>query len=379
MPGAVSLLTSTRSVRQASVDLAERLEAVGGAASGFVFLSGEIGQQLPEVAEGVRLVISERQRSGPAPTLVFVAGSGVLSEAGELCGQSAMSAVLWRGSTPLLRQTDQALVADRLVKLCEPAIPGRRPCALFVTADDLHSEVLEGLRNGLRHPNLFGAGVAAADGLCTLSNNEIVQASAAVVEFTGLTSPGVSVAHSIEPLGAPMRVTRADNDLLLALDNLSALVALERACARLEHRPLVIPVLCANSTPTIGRDMVVRGIQGLDTDRGALKLSSPVDEGSYIMFGARSSRASRRLAQQEFRALGRALKGSAPRFGVYFNCSERGPKLHDTDNVDCRLLRESFPGIPIAGFSSAFEIAPFRDRPSFQLYTGVFCPLCVPS
>ena len=379
MAGAVSMLISTRSVRQASLRLVERLDALGGVAGGMVFLCGEIGEQLPEVAEGVQLLLQERPANAPNPNLVFVAGSGVLNEKAETHGESALSAVLWRGRSPLVRQTDQALASDRLAELCQPATKRQRPCALLLTADNLHSDVLEGLSASLRHPQLFGAGIAAADGLCTLINNEVVQASAVALEFTDLTSPGVSVAHSIEPLGEPMKITRTDGDFLLELDRLPALEALERAGSKLKHRPLIIPILCATATPILGRDMVVRGIQGLDTERGALKLSSAVPEGSHILFGVRSARAARRLAEQELRTLRRELKGSAPRFGIYFNCAGRGQALHETDNVDSRLLRENFPDLPIAGFSSAFEIAPFRDRPNFQLYTGVFCPLCAPS
>ena len=40
-------------------------------------------------------------------------------------------------------------------------------------------------------------------------------------------------------------------------------------------------------------------------------------------------------------------------------------------NVDTRVLRERFGDIPIAGVQSSFEIAPYGDTQSLQLYTGV--------
>jgi hypothetical protein len=39
--------------------------------------------------------------------------------------------------------------------------------------------------------------------------------------------------------------------------------------------------------------------------------------------------------------------------------------------VDTRILRERFGDLPIAGVQSAFEIAPYADAQSLQLYSGV--------
>jgi len=79
------------------------------------------------------------------------------------------------------------------------------------------------------------------------------------------------------------------------------------------------------------------------------------------------------------REVQRESAGALPRFAIYINCAGRGMGLYESANVDVRLLRNRFADLPIVGFQSSFELAPFGDRLATHLYTGVLALFTSPS
>ena len=90
-----------------------------------------------------------------------------------------------------------------------------------------------------------------------------------------------------------------------------------------------------------------------------------------MAFGVRDGRAAEADFEHLTRSLARDMGGSLPLCALYVNCGGRGHHLYGRANVDTRILRERFGELPIAGVQSAFEIAPYGQAQSFQLYTGV--------
>jgi small ligand-binding sensory domain FIST len=135
------------------------------------------------------------------------------------------------------------------------------------------------------------------------------------------------------------------------------------------------------SGPTEGgrAALVVRGIQGVDPDRRALVISEEIREGMRVTFGVRDARAARDDMEAITRELERDIAGAAPRFGLYVNCAGRGSSLYGSHDVDSKILKTRFPGLPFAGMASSFEIAPRLGRPTLQLYSGVFALFTSPS
>jgi small ligand-binding sensory domain FIST len=125
--------------------------------------------------------------------------------------------------------------------------------------------------------------------------------------------------------------------------------------------------------------LVVRGIQGVDPDRRAIVVSDELREGMRVAFAVRDGRAAREDFEAMTRELEREIAGAAPRFGVYLNCAGRGSGLYGAHDIDAKILRARFPGLPFAGMASSFEIAPHFGRPTMQLYTGVFALFTSPS
>jgi len=160
---------------------------------------------------------------------------------------------------------------------------------------------------------------------------------------------------------------------VLELGGEPALDVLTRAGAALPGQPLVFTVLAAEPAAAGGEppELLVRGVQGIDPAVRGLVVSNEAREGMWMAFGVRDGRAAQSEFERVTRALARDIAGALPLCALHVNCGGRGHHLYGRANVDTRILRERFGDIPLAGVQSSFEIAPFGDAQSFQLYTGV--------
>jgi small ligand-binding sensory domain FIST len=117
----------------------------------------------------------------------------------------------------------------------------------------------------------------------------------------------------------------------------------------------------------------------VDPDRRALVVSGEIREGMRIAFVVRDPRAAREDFEAMTRELERDIAGALPRFGVLIDCAGRGSSLYGSEDVDVKILKSRFPGMPFAGLSSSFEIAPHFGKPTMQLYNGVVALFTSPS
>jgi small ligand-binding sensory domain FIST len=178
-------------------------------------------------------------------------------------------------------------------------------------------------------------------------------------------------------------ITRASGNLLLEIAGEDALDVLSGAGQGLEGQPLIFVALAseaaARSSSSRSVEVLMRPIQGIDPARRGIMLSEEVKPGTYAAFAIRDAAAARSDMESTVRELERDSAGAMPRFAIYINCAGRGSGLYETPNVDTRLIRGRFGGIPIVGFQSAFELAPYADHLALHLYTGVLALFTSPS
>jgi small ligand-binding sensory domain FIST len=186
-------------------------------------------------------------------------------------------------------------------------------------------------------------------------------------------------------LVTPLRpVTRVRGALLLEIAGEPALDVLSLAGEALDGQPLIFVALAKGSDVAAaeGRlpDLLLRPIQGVDPVRRGILVSDEVapDE-TYAAFAVRDGAAARSDLEALGRDVVRECAGAAPRFGLYVNCAGRGSNLYDAPHVDTRAFRSKLGDIPIAGFQSAFELAPYHGALHLQLYTGVLTLFTSPS
>lgn len=357
------------------------VEAVRGVTrpSGMLLLmSGRLAQCAGEVGEALL-----RAELG-LPVLVAT-GAGVLTERGELEGQSAAAGLLFSGGKPdavvaTANTSDNAAVelADTLSNLTRGT---RATVLLFAQARGFGVDSLEPFA-GMPGTTMLGAGTPDDTPIFALgSNGRLSQGSIGALVIRGLSPALVRSSPACRPLMPLRPITAARGPLLLEIGGEPALDVLEAAAKEIRGQPLVLTLLApAEKSEEAARpELLVRGIQGVDPARRAIMLSGELSVGSRVAFAIKDGSAARSDLELVVRELARETAGAAPLFGVYLNCASRGADLYGAPDVDVRILRGRFPEIPLIGMQSAFEIAPYLGRPALHLYSGVFAMFTSPS
>lgn len=356
---------------------AEMVRSIGRPSGGLLFVSGELTGKLADLK--LRLA----DAVGPLPVLIAT-GHGVLTERGEVEGETAAAGLLWEGG-----ETETLVVDDEggtdlglsLANALERRVTPRTTVFSFIRPRGVLPHTLEPLRS-LRCAAIAGAGTATDRGVIALGSSEGggEPAGAGALLIKGLAPPMMRASPACRLLGPLGRITATRGPMVLEIEGEKALVALSAAASGLTDQPLVFVVLAADAEgEDEPRPLLLRGIQGVDPLRQGLLVSEEVQPGVLMGFAVRDAAAARANFEAATARLARETAGSAPRFGVYVNCAGRGTALYGSADVDVRVIRNRFPDLPFAGISSSFEIAPHGGNPVMQLYTGVLSVFTSPS
>ncbi|MGE0327975.1 MAG: FIST C-terminal domain-containing protein [Polyangiaceae bacterium] len=363
-----------------------RWPSVGGGAEGekgaaLVFVCGQLAQAMPELAEGVAAA-----KLG-IPVLI-AAGTGVLTQAGEVEDQSAASGLVWTGgrAEPVcvnsrnpedLGETLSRMIQDRTAKTAPTVL-------LFPRSEGFSPEALSPLYESRGTPHVFGGGTIGPHGAYVIPAwGEPQTGSACLLFLRGITPPQLRTSPACRLLTPLRPVTEVRGSMVLEIDGEPALDVLSEAGQELGEERLMFVALAPEEggAPTLGgrADVILRGVQGVDPVRRGILVSEEVRQGMRLGLAVRDPQAARSDLDAVTRELVRDIRGAAPSFGIYINCAGRGSKLYGQYDVDTRILRQRFGEMPIAGMASAFEVGPHGGRPALQLFTGVLGLFTAPS
>jgi small ligand-binding sensory domain FIST len=322
-----------------------------GANIGFCYATDEAAQDLPEIIDVLR------RRTGIAAWTGTV-GLGVCGSAAEIF------------ETPALSVLAASFPGDR-VHVFEAPLAGaaarwaseRQPTTAFVHGDPRRAE-LPALVDALAHETpLFllgglGAGRGPEGGLSgVLFDPE--------VEIVSALTQGCS------PIGPVHRITAADDNVIIEIDDRPALDVLREEMGELLLRDLPrMAGLIFAAFPVPGSDTadyLVRNIIGLDVKTGLIGVASIAAAGDPILFCRRDPVSALKDLDRMLAGLKRRLGDKPPRGGLYVSCIARGPNLFGPDAVELRRVREALGDFPLAGFFANGEIC--NDR--LYGYTGV--------
>ena len=233
----------------------------------------------------------------------------------------------------------------------------------------LHIErVLEGFNRFA--PGVRVVGGMASAGMSPHSNALILNDWTAREGGIGLALHGalradVVVSQGCRPVGPPVRVTRAEQNFLIELDERPALERIEEVLREMPERErerlaggLYIgrPVRGEQSGP---RDYLIRNLLGADRERGVIAVGDAVREQERIRLHVRDAETAREdlellLSPQPFdRAAASAL---------LFACNGRGKGLFGRPDGDISVLQDALGGsVPAAGMFCAGEVGPVGD------------------
>lgn len=197
----------------------------------------------------------------------------------------------------------------------------------------------------------------------------VVEGGLSGVVFTDQVVVATRLTQGCTPVGPWRRVSRSQRNVVIELDGRPALEVMREdadlaGAADLDQAgSTVFAALPAGSS---GDDYLVRGLSGIDTERGLVAISDSVREGSRLMFCRRDRRAA---ADDMARMLESIRSGlyTRPRGAVYYSCLGRGRSLFGEPSRELAMIRDALGEVPLVGFYCSGEISHNR----LYGYTGV--------
>ncbi len=210
-------------------------------------------------------------------------------------------------------------------------------------------------------------------------DNRMRRSGAAGVAFTGDVELESVVSKACRPIGRPMVVTEASDNLLIKLDGENALTTLQSVfkAATPESKSLIrrsvqIGILnrYAGESDDTG-EYVIRNVLGMIEETGAVAVGDTVREGQVVQFHVSDAQ----MAEQELRSsLGEYVDNDyrIPSSALMFSCLSLGKRLHGQPDHDTAIFQDMIAPVPLAGFFSNGEISTSNGHTRLHGYTSSF-------
>jgi small ligand-binding sensory domain FIST len=214
-----------------------------------------------------------------------------------------------------------------------------------------------------------------------LCSGRIETQGAVGVALDGEIEVDTIVAQGCRPIGNPLFVTRAREQLLFELDGrkpADVLQALFDAAGERDRELfrtslfLGIEMKEALSEYHQG-DFLVRNLAGLDARSGALVVGAQLHDGQVVQFHLRDAQTSAHDLEERLTRYRGALAALPSQAGaLLFSCLGRGQALYGEADHDSAAFARHLGRIPLTGFFCNGEIGPVEGRTFLHGYTSAF-------
>lgn len=213
----------------------------------------------------------------------------------------------------------------------------------------------------------MASGSPRAGGNALLLNEELLTNGAVGLAMSGPVEIDVVVSQGCRPIGRPLVVTEAQDNVIVSLDGATPLTHLQHLWAeltaaeqRLLQQGLFVGRAILPDQAGLGRgDFLIRGVIGLDQERGALVIGDRIEPGETIQFHVRDATTA---AEDLEMMLAPQLLFDPPAGGLLFSCNGRGTRLYDHPDGDVSTIRNVIGQLDLAGFFCAGEIGPIGGQ-----------------
>lgn len=232
------------------------------------------------------------------------------------------------------------------------------------------------------HPGLRVVGGMASgmrqEGECRLILNGRVLASGAIgVLLQGQLGVRSIVSQGCRPIGRPMVVTKAEENLILELGGKPPLAQLQEVWQNLGprdqqlfQRGLHVGRVINEYQDQFQRgDFLVRNVLGLDRDSGALAITERIRVGQTVQFHVRDADTADEDLH-ELLQLHVCAHEKRPAGGLLFTCNGRGSRLFKQPDHDAGTIRQEVGKVPLAGFFAAGELGPVGGQNFIHGFTA---------
>jgi small ligand-binding sensory domain FIST len=229
----------------------------------------------------------------------------------------------------------------------------------------------------------LASGGRDAESMGVFHNSNLIEGGV-LVGISGAVKLVPLISQGCKPIGEPLPVTKAEDNIIFALGSRPAYQALESAFQSLSEaeRSHAQGNLFAGIAGTEDvedfrpGDFLIRNIIGADPDSGAVVIAGIPRVGQTVQYQLRDKEvADRDLRRVLRRAADRTNK---PLASLLFSCTGRGSDFFGAADHDARLVEEILGRHSSAGFFCNGEIGPVGGRNCVHGYTAS-CALFVDS
>jgi len=209
-----------------------------------------------------------------------------------------------------------------------------------------------------------------------LLGQQVHRAGAVAVLLSGGIRVRSVVSQGCRPIGKPMVITKAQENVVLELGGKPALVQLRELFEtlpadqqRLVQQGLHVGRVINEYQEGFARgDFLIRNVMGFDPEVGAIAIGDFARVGQTVQFHVRDAQS----ADEDLRQLLAAAKtGNSPPAGaLLFTCNGRGTRLFPEPDHDARTIRECLGDVPLAGFFAQGEIGPIGGQNFLHGFTA---------
>ena len=330
----------------------------------------------PLVAGADALAETLKQRLAPG-CLAGVSGGAVISADREFEREPALTVIAAR--LPGVEIKPFVMMASSWGEAIDDPLefarhtPGVAGAELVVLLGDPFSLDAE---HALRAFNRHAPGVRVVGGMASagsrpqanvlILNDWVAREGGVGIALRGALRVDVVVSQGCRPIGPPLEVTRAEQNLVLELDGQPAVERVEQVLRSLtdEERAQLKHGLYVGRPARGGAsgrgDYLIRNLLGADRDRGALAVADRMAERERVRLHVRDAATAREdlellLSPQEF--------DSKAQGALVFSCNGRGRAFFGQPHQDISIVQAALGGsVPAAGFFCAGEIGPVGEK-----------------
>ena len=365
------------------------LQQGGIAKPDFVFVFATVGYNQQLLIRTIRETTSGAPLSGCSGEGIIAQGVGVETNFG-VCVM-ALSSDEMRFSNVRVKELGLGAGAagTRLAAELQPLLAKERS-ACFIFADGLSfdydpfREAFESaLPCGTPLP-LFG-GLAAnnwtAGQTYQYHDDEVFSQGISCVLMSGKFQVAWGVTHGCVPVGTRRTITRSKGNLILEIDGMPALEALQEYVEEgLESQwnKMTLNLCLGFKTPEHLREQygefIVRYMMDKDDGLGSVTIQSDVKDGDDLWIMRRDKELIREGLRGVSHQIGEQLGGHKPKFLLHFECMGRGKVIfRDQEKIELlNTLQEDIGAeLPWIGFYGYGEIGPVSDFNCMHNFTAV--------
>jgi small ligand-binding sensory domain FIST len=324
------------------------------------------------------LVLSALREAFPEARVAGCSGAGVIGAGHEAEAGPALSlTAAWLPGVELaIAQGDDALDFGTLsddphfVVLVDPFTCDAE--GLLGSLDEAFpkSSKVGGLASGGRFP---GENALFCD-------QKVYRGGAVVVALGGDLAVDTIVAQGCRPIGRPMVVTRAEENLIQELDQRKPSEVLHELYEALSERDqqlfrnsLFVGIeMRSQQVEVRAGEFLVRNLVGMDKETGALAVGAAIQPWQVVQLFLRDARTAEEDLKRHLEHYASRGRRERPAGALLFSCVGRGENLFGKADHDTNLFRDRVGPVPLGGFFCAGEIGPVGVSTFLHGYTSAF-------